>query len=192
MPSDSEMNSDFNEMMIEARDHIEHCKKLDAAHRLSQRAEWDELVGAPRVDILLQDRSAAFQCLFSSHRAARLAGLSILRSHWKPDAEFSTICERLALHDSDLGVRACALVCLGSCYSKTSDRRIGRLLADIVYDESQATKIREFAYMAMFPVFAVPSYPSPMEAMVNGTFRIPDDVNWSFVDSIRSGEYPVP
>ena len=170
---------------------IEDCRKADdqeaARARDSQRRRIEGLVG-PVAQQLYESRDVAMQTLKHHEADARLAALTVVTYHWGPTTEFVVECERMATEDADANVRASALVSLGSCFAKTNDCRIGKLVAEIVIDELQHVKSRKAAYFSLFDIRGLPIEVWPIcmlaaQGRSPDDFRFPEDVDYSFVNS---------
>lgn len=145
---------------------------------------WRKLAGSA-VDLMLHDRSCAVAQLTHSNANTRNVALSVLISHWKSekDPEFAQRCEKMAFGDPDDTVRSVALRLLGECYQNTDDRRIGKLLAQLVCDERQPSDCRSGAYLALFRLRGLfADWPGRSSVPVT-LFRFPEHVHWSFVNS---------
>jgi hypothetical protein len=145
---------------------------------------WREEAGSA-VDRMLQDRTEAERALKDSDWKVRCTALSILQHHWELDSgrDFAERCEDLGLHDVDPQVRGCALITLGMCYENTNDERIGKLLAEVVFNETEDSHARRGAYMGLYYLrgraFQWVGGSSDRPHII----RVPDDFDWSFVKS---------
>jgi len=145
---------------------------------------------------MLHSLEASIGFLANADARIRRAAICVIGMEWRPPpgSEFTALCERMALEDPDLDVRCAALGELGHLYMGTDDVRIGRLLAGIVRDEAQPNCCRLAAYLALFLLRGLvppllPLDPKRAELPV----RIPEDVDWSFVDSFFiEGREPTP
>src|SRR6266478_6435085 len=115
---------------------------------------------------------------------ARLAAFLILRENRKHLPDFAPLCERLAFEDTNLDIRCCALTGLGLCYWRTSDIRIGRLLAGFTKDEEQPDLFRKLAYFNLFSITGIEGI------RICTGFRFPADVDWKFVESFLQDQRP--
>lgn len=163
------------------------AKRIAANLRKEQEAEWRTLAG-PWYEKMLEDRGVAEELLRHCDRNVRLAALGVISFVWRPNAEDPcvTVLEILAVEDPDAEVRSVALCALGACYRGTSEPRLKRLLADLVADEAQPTTARRCAYQALCAIDGrqMPSWPG-LFADPPSMLRIPDDVDWAFVNAAR-------
>src|SRR5207247_3958273 len=113
------------------------CQEIDTRVKAQNRQYWNNRVG-PVSDVLSQSRDEAEKCLHHSDAAIRSAALNALFYDHKAvsDPSFVRSCERLAFKDPDPEVRANALGFMAFFHQASSDLRIGRLLAQVVCDES--------------------------------------------------------
>ena len=83
---------------------------------------------------------------------------------------------------------------LVACYDGTDDVRVGRFLATIVHDEAESEMCRLAAYDALYSLRG--TVPPVLPAVREGPPRlprIPDELDWSFVDSfLEVGRIPRP
>ena len=168
-----------------AKGKLGECIKMVADFRRTQIDSWRQLVG-PLVDKILESRQDTLGHLEHSDSKVRFVALSAMVDYWKvrfPDP-FVQVCETMALNDPDLQIRSVALSSLGMCYADTNHANVGRLLATIVYSESEPTHARGAAYFSLFALrgsrlLRPRDYPN----LLAGNVRIPEDIDWAFVDS---------
>jgi hypothetical protein len=135
----------------------------------------------PYFDRMLQSYQATRDLLQHPDPRARLGALGMIREYWKPPPDFAQLCERMAREDPDVDVRCMALNCLiPAYYYGSEDLRIGRWLAEIVRDQSQAPLFRKIAYVMLFAVRATDDNP------LAHTLQFPEQVDWSFVNTFLS------
>lgn len=144
--------------------------------------KWQALAGA-RLGDILKSRDSAASYLRDHDSSLRQAALFALKHYWRPDKDFERLCEELLCNDPDVAVRAAALSCLSGCLRQTDDARVGRLVADLVVDPNQAIRLRRAAYVALFQIRGMP--PQKLAEAASRELRIPDDVDWEFVNSFR-------
>jgi hypothetical protein len=138
-------------------------------------------LAGPILANMLESRESAESYLANVEPDLRCAAIVVVGMHWGNTAEFAQVCETLLSFDTSLKVRLHALAALEGYYSGTDDQRIGDTVARIVYGEPYPAELRRAAYRALFPIRGMPT-----EAYLRAaspTFRFPDDVDWSFVDS---------
>jgi hypothetical protein len=134
------------------------------------------LVGTA-ADDMLHDEAAALRHLDDNDATRRSVALNISIYHWRSRREVAEKCEEMAVKDPDQLVRRTALLCLGTCYRGSKDRRIGRILALTFLDKAQPTPIRDAAYQSLVSLHSVT--PQAVRFLMN--FRFPEDVAWEFV-----------
>ncbi|MGO8746320.1 MAG: tetratricopeptide repeat protein [Thermoguttaceae bacterium] len=174
---------------------LEAASDALARVRAQRVAEWQSLVG-PLLAEMLKTREDAYRHLSNAEDNVRIVALELISSHWgsKPGDDFSRLCEKMALDDPSINVRLAAISALGRCYADTDDVRIGKLLAQLVHDASMPLSCRRSAYRELFflrgsPIEAWPS----SQAGGSLKLRIPDEVDWAFVDSfLVEGRSPHP
>jgi len=157
----------------------------EAAFQRAQHAYWRQLAGE-HFEAMLGSERAAEQLLAHPDPHVRIAALEILCDHWHKhkDKDFAQRAETMAFEDADPSVRCIALSIWGACYRRTDDVRVGKMLAEIVRNASEPFKRRRAAYIALYGVRGK-LFPVPEDAAPDFLehFRIPEDVDWSFVDS---------
>jgi hypothetical protein len=148
---------------------------------------WATLATEPHRDRMLSRAEHAVGYLSDLSSDRRVAALLILSDFWKRnDAEFRHICEQVALRDPDRSVRGAALAALGACLRGSNDSHVGNFLANFVRNSSLPHPLRHFAYAALWELSGLPKTGRPQ---LDG-YRIPEDVNWDFVD--RYIQTPLP
>jgi hypothetical protein len=115
----------------------------------------------------------------------RIIALNVIVIHWAVGhghdelrRRFAQVCEDMFRHDQDQNVQRMAASCLSSCYAATNDERIGRLLAQRVFDDRANKYLREACYRGLFELkgLEVQLWPGPF-------LRFPEDVNREFVEA---------
>lgn len=144
-------------------------------------AETMKKLAGDQLETMLQSRDAAESFLQSVDPKMRRAALFVVMHYWKPTTEFGELCEHFILHDPDTTVRVAALGNVSAIYVGTDDQRIGRLFAQLTYDEAQPIELRSHAYRMLYQVRGMPL--SSKEKAWSPEFRFPDEVDWQFVDS---------
>jgi hypothetical protein len=130
---------------------------------------------------LLGSREATEEFLDSTDQKSRMAALFLMTYYWEPTEKFKRICEEMVRNESDEALRRRAIGCLGACFAETGCRRIQRLLARTVSNDSESYHIRLGSYTSLIMVNGL--YPMPQgEALAN--LRIPEDLDWAFIRSI--------
>jgi hypothetical protein len=162
------------------------------AHRVKGKPEKSDLknpsemglskkIIAAYSDDLVANKDLTRAYLEHADPHARLAAFLILRENRKQLPDFAPLCERLAFEDTNLDIRCCALTGLGLCYWRTSDVRVGRLLAGFARDETQPDLFRKLAYFNLFSITGKEEHPDLQN------LRFPADVDWKFVESFLQG-----
>ncbi|HEY1785435.1 MAG TPA: hypothetical protein VGG30_07790, partial [Pirellulales bacterium] len=113
-----------------------------------------ELAG-PFATKMHSSMSAARDSLNNADPRIRRAAIIALSFKWKAYELLAVRCEQLARHDPDDSVRVQAARTLGACYARTDDVRIGRLLADTVWDSSARADLRRSAYESLLMIRGV-------------------------------------
>lgn len=135
-----------------------------------------------RLRPLLVDAVSTEEYLYGPDPKTRYAALILMTYHWTPTDEFKVTCEHMALLDRDVLVRSTAIGCLGNCFTRTGNRRIEKLLANIVRNEAQPYQVRRSAYMSLF-IVSTDCYEVMPPGEVWTNLRIPEGVDWAFVNS---------
>jgi hypothetical protein len=78
-------------------------------------------------------------------------------------------------------VRLQALAALSGYYLHTDDRRIGEMVARMVYDDSSPLELRRDAYQTLFSIRGMPT--DALLKAASPAFRFPEDVDRAFVES---------
>jgi tetratricopeptide (TPR) repeat protein len=145
---------------------------------------------------MLEKQDAAEEHLRHPDPMVRMTAVSIVFNYWgaKPGDEATRVCEEIAIHDTDFNPRSAALSALGECYLNTDDIRIGRLLANVARDEGEVEICRLSACEALHSLRGLSQPLWPGARAVPPTMpRVPEDIDWSFVDSfLIEGRNPSP
>jgi hypothetical protein len=151
-----------------------------------ERKIW-ALAAGPFFDELMRGPDVAEQYLTHPDPKARLGAVLLLRDYWGPPAGFTKLCERLAVEDSNIGVRCAALTHLGAEHYETHNARMGRLFAGMVQDQGEPRELRYVAYVCLYALDGCHGQEPNSQ-----TFHIPEDVNWSLVERYLSPELKPP
>ena len=161
------------------------AQEMSAAFQKGQEEEWRTLAG-PLYEKMLESRRVTEELLGHEDRDVRLVAVGVLSFVWHPGSHdrCAGLFERMALNDVDLVVRATALCALATCNSDTFNPRVGRLMTEILLNESQPTPLRRCAYLALFTLRGriMPPWPGS-QAKPPTMLRIPEDIDWTFVKS---------
>jgi hypothetical protein len=131
-------------------------------------------------ETMLKSREGAVQFLSHSTGEVRRAALYVLCDKWGLKQDLPLICETMAMEDPDPLVRCEAIGCLGAlCYRSSNDPRLGSVLASIVSNTAEPTRVRKAAYRALFNVrgIAIQSIPTVQ------IDRFSESVDWEFVST---------
>jgi hypothetical protein len=180
LPSDAE----------EARRMLDNCDRMIADVNRRRLSRWKEEAGSALADMLVSEDGAG-RYLQDHDPTLRRIAVKVLSLHWKnkPGGQFTAVIEGMALGDSDGGVREVALLALGACYRGTDDVRIGRLLARVVRNDAALSLLRRAAYAALHFLRGMKTPLPPPGVGPDALFRIPENVDWSFVDSFLTESY---
>jgi HEAT repeat protein len=136
----------------------------------------------PSAQSLFESQEATERRLDDPDPKMRWAAVTLMTYHWGAAEQFKAKCEWIAFHDPDPLVRSKAIGCLGFCFSGTSEQRIESILADVVSNDSEDYSVRRSAYISLLRVNGAQKMPPPASAL---NLRIPEDVDWAFVRSVR-------
>jgi hypothetical protein len=142
-----------------------------------------EMLIGPDVKLLIASREATERHLDDPDAKLRWASVMLLVHHWGFPEEFKKKCEEIAFHDPDQKVRSGALGALGTLFSGTYDRRIGKLLASVVCNNSENYSNRVSAYRSLLRVSRATGQDIFRESFIN--LKIPEDIDWQVVESYR-------
>lgn len=140
-------------------------------------------LNAQQVNDMLASRQSTEKYLDSPLAELRCVAISLLTDHWAIDHNVAERCEHLLHTDPSAEVRAQAVVALSTWYDRTDNVRIGKLLAELIYDCAQPNNVRDAAYKGLFLVRGMPVTSWPSFRQPKGEYHFPEDVDWSFVDS---------
>jgi hypothetical protein len=144
-----------------------------------------EMMAGAALQSLLESKEATQEHLDDADAKMRCAALTLMTYHWGPTEQFKNRCEAMAFEDSDSIVRSTAMSCLGWCFRGTDDRRIEKLLASVVCDNTADVRNRRSAYISLFHTKGVPSERMP-RAKLLANLRVPEDVDWAFVQAMMT------
>jgi hypothetical protein len=108
----------------------------------------------------------------------RCVALHLLQKTRPRPEWLAKLSQQLADGDPDPQVRGVAVHCLGTCYAGTNDARIGKVVAAKVRSTSEDDRVRAAAFFVLHEIRGVCSLEWPL-----ATWRFPEDVDWSFVDT---------
>lgn len=98
---------------------------------------------------------------------------------WKITDKLAPIYEGMALSDPSDEVRDTAVRALGTCYARTKDRRIGRVLAGLARDSGLPDTIRMTAFASLLRLHGLMDYTGNSPSVVQ---RV-DEIDWDFVEA---------
>src|SRR6186713_711746 len=101
-----------------------------------------EAMSGVSIRSMLTDWHRAEDLLKIGDSKERYAALLILTHQFPSSSEIKSLVERAATYDSNEVVRSVAISCLGSCFARTQDLRIGVLLARMVRKDTETDRIR--------------------------------------------------
>lgn len=155
---------------------------LDAKSKLlaSTKKWWEEAAGEELRNIQANPESALWFVLNHESATIRRVAISVLHVNFPPTRSIADACESVIQADKDNDVRCGAITLLSQVYAKSNERRIGRLLAEIVRSDAENIEVRQFAYRGLFRIRGVPVLCHPRESEMAA---FPEKVNWAFVDS---------
>jgi len=145
---------------------------------------WRKRLPPSVIDKMLQSRKEAESLLYDPDWNVRCAAFSFLQHYWKAACrvDFARKCEEIGLQDVHPQVRSIALTTLGICHENTDDVRVGKLLAQVVLDDSQPPEARRGAYFGLH-YLREPILRWPTMKRLPAVDLVPEDFDWSFVKS---------
>jgi hypothetical protein len=177
--SQTEIDAYINHLEALQRD----FEQLNSRNEVFLQAWLRELAGA-HLDQLLASREETLRAFSNPNPKMRRAAVHLAEVHWgMTDLAIGSLYETMALTDPDPGVRQTAIGALGSCYERTKDARIGRMLAGIIRDETLTDAIRLRAYTTLIRVHGYSDY-TGTSALVVPTLEA---IDWSFVQEYSKG-----
>jgi hypothetical protein len=163
------------EELFRLRECLEQMKQNLIPLGVKLQQQFKELAG-PILHEMLESRTKTERYLDDPNPKNRCIAVCLINQHWGSDEQFAIKCEKIIREDPDPEVRGCAVSCLGVYYRGSNHVRIGRILAELVLEESESTMVRETAYRALFELRGLPAVSQPSLSR----FRFPDDVDWVF------------
>ena len=163
---------------------LANCVRMVADANQRRLDRWKRAAGSALADMLVAEEGAACY-LGHLDPSVRKIAVEVLSLYWrsKPDGPSVVAIEGMALGDRDGMVREVALLALGACYRGTGDVRVGKLLARVVRDDAEPALLRRAAYAALHFLRGLKT-PLPVEGVSPcAIFQIPENADWSFVDS---------
>jgi tetratricopeptide (TPR) repeat protein len=159
----------------------EMASRLREMHLASWRRAAGDLLPA-----LLRSAGEAEGLLTHADAAVRRVAIEVLARHWNAisPGPLRTRLEEIAFADPDLGVRTSALSAVTWSYRESGDARLGALLAIVLCDESMPLEFRRIAYIGLLslrPISCLVRFNPFARPQVR--VRIPEDVNWRYVDA---------
>jgi hypothetical protein len=130
-------------------------------------------------------QKAAEHFLDHSDAQLRQAAIQALVRTWQVTSSLGERFEHMLANDSELIVRCEAAHALAWCYRHTDDRRVGKLSANLVHDETVPEKLRRAAYRGLFIVREV-----SRDVLRRLLFEKRDMFDSEFVESFRKADEP--
>jgi hypothetical protein len=163
---------------------IEQFNELEAEFRLMGRSlepfvyERLQSLAGSHLDDMLRSEMDTLKYLNHNNPKLRQAAIQLAYKHWTIPQEDSAEYERLVLTDVDNEVRAAAIRALGTCFARTKNLRIGRLLASLARNDELVDEIRLAAFTSLLRVHRNMDY-TGRSPLVPQTLA---DIDWEFVD----------
>lgn len=161
-------------------------KLINVCHERQNKRmqEWQTLFG-PRLNDMLCSRHAADLALVDRDEQTRLAAYGMELFHWKPTLERFPTYINAAVNDTNEFVRLRAIHCLAIILKGSSHVDASRVLATIVKDLSNPTKLRASAYWALCEIQRFGAQKDWWELPTEKRQEsFEAQVNWDFVNNI--------
>jgi tetratricopeptide (TPR) repeat protein len=187
---------EWDALLKQIAEQNERHEKSQRRREEIQRNRWRQWAGS-LFDEILQSVEATSRHLENPDSNVRICCADVLVNHWKvpPESEHARRIEQLAFRDADPVVRSVVLFDIAKCYLGTDDVHLGKSMALVVKDSAAATDERRSAYRGLFSLRDLPfggSFDKMMQQSDNLP-RIPEDVDWSFVETfLVEGRQPSP
>jgi hypothetical protein len=167
-----EIESDFKDMLADL-DPI--CEK-----RLK------ELAGE-HYEIMQTSYEGVVQYLNDPDPNLREAAVQMAVEVWSAGQSLSSTFEKMAISDPSAEVRDSAARALGNSYARTKDRRIGHLLASIIFDEQADDGLRLTAFMSLIRLNGIMDFgdASPSSPLVPSSLA---EIDWDFAKRYYEGD----
>jgi hypothetical protein len=172
---------------IEAfRQEIEEFRRelhdMDARFEPFTERRLRELAGE-QFDTMLRSEQKTLEYLKNPDAKLREAALQIAYRHWQITAKLASLYEEMALSDPSDKVRDTAVRALGTCYARTKDQRIGRMLASLVRDTGLSEAIRLTAFASLLRLHGLMDYVGNSPSVACSL----DEIDWDFVQAYYTG-----
>jgi HEAT repeat protein len=141
-------------------------------------------LAGPLAKKLLQHREQAEAALADPDLLIKRAAIIAIADHWGSSPAFEEYCISTLLDDCDIDLRITALSALAKIYQGSAADEVVRLLTRVLRNEAYPEKLRALAYVALFRVSGKPVDSAVKMRILRGQFSIPDDVDWSLVESL--------
>ncbi len=170
-----ELAQDFERLEVDFRD-LEN--RVD-------RLAWERLkkLAGTEFEIMLRSRDETLKYLTHSKASLRHVALELAYSHWKITGILAQTYEETAFADPDAGVREAAIAALGTCYARTKDARICRLLAGVIRNQDAPQSMRLTAFSALLRVHRNIDYTGKSPLVPTSL----EEVDWAFVNGYYFG-----
>lgn len=155
-------------------------KKASDSSKDWQDSRWQKGAG-PLLANMRESQIVAESYVDDPSPQLRSTAIEIILFYWKAPGAIVKRCEELACNDPDMDVREAAFACISDIYKNSNDKRIGKLFASLVSDESLPIKLRRSAYLNLTTITGWPR--EKRINIVRPGFKFPEDVDWSFVQS---------
>jgi hypothetical protein len=139
-----------------------------------------------RLDEMLASAEETVKDLTNPNPGIREVAVQLAYRHWGLTT-LASVYEQMARSDPSQEVKETAIRAVGTCYARTKNPRIGRLLAEIVRDPELILGIRLTAFVSLLRVHRNLDYTgkSPLVPVCL------EDIDWEFVDAYYCGLYEI-
>jgi hypothetical protein len=130
------------------------------------------------LETMLSSKEETLKYLTHADPKLREAALQLAYRRWEMADMLATVYEKMALSDPSDDVRDTAIRALGTCYARTKDQRIGRLLAGLARNPSLSDAIRMTAFTSLLRLHGNMDYTGKSPLVAQSL----EDIDWGFVD----------
>jgi len=171
------MNSDNAKLTAELEDAVRELQEIAVSLSPYLVEYLQKNAGEHLTDMLLGPEQT-LKYLTDCNPRIREAAFQLAYQHWEIKERLAHSYEQTAMSDPDIAVRETAVRALGTCYTRTKDARIGRLLAQIIRDDALNEGMRVTAFVALRRLHGNFDYTGPSPIVPISL----QEIDWSLVE----------
>jgi hypothetical protein len=149
-----------------------------------KKTGWFAALAGPFPATILDSRDVAIAHLTNDDPRIRSVAIVSIVYQWGPSADFLDYCVRTLQQEQDPTLRMTVLWAIGFVVAGKRDKRIMKIVADILHDQTASETIRAYAYSALLCIGGKRDEQFDLR-LWKGVARFPDEANWPLVAEIE-------